>query len=348
MWRTPDRVGEPLYVIVPITNSQRFKARWKHALRAIQHFVDSGAVVYVVEAAFGEREHALDEFAPHKVFAHCPPIMDELAPNCRHDAVTRGQHRYIPLRTRTEIWLKENLINVGVSFLPPDWKYVAWLDADITFLRPNWVGECIHQLQHYDFLQMFSHAFDLDPDYTALPSNYRDGFMCAYVNGRPLPRRGYYYGQGQYDVWSGLAWACRRRAWDAVGGLIDFAIHGGGDWHMAFALVGKAMWGLRKDLHPAYIRRVLAWEKLCERHIRRNVGYMTGTVAHSWHGKKADRRYADRHALLSQLQFDPDTDLIYDSQNMLQLVDHGDERSIELRDNLRRHARERNEDSSDV
>ena len=29
----------------------------------------------------------------------------------------------------------------------------------------------------------------------------------------------------RYDVWhSGFAWACTREAWDALGGLIDFAI----------------------------------------------------------------------------------------------------------------------------
>lgn len=119
-------------------------------------------------------------------------------------------------------------------------------------------------------------------------------------------------------------------------------------WHMAFALVGKAKHGLRNDLHPNYRRRVLAWEGRCERHIRQNVGVMQGTVVHGWHGRKADRRYAERHHMLAQLRFDPDHDLQYDSQGLYQLVDHGDERSIHLRDVLRQHARARNEDSIDL
>src|ERR1043166_4450357 len=125
-WRQPDRVAEPLYAIVPIFNAWRWKSRWKHANRAIQHFMESGASVYVIEAAFGEREHAIDQVAPHKFLAEARPIADELPPNCRHDDEYRGMHRYIPLRTRTEAWLKESLINVAVGFLPRDWKYVCW------------------------------------------------------------------------------------------------------------------------------------------------------------------------------------------------------------------------------
>lgn len=346
-WRQPDRVAEPLYVIVTIFNAYRWKSRWKHAKRAIKHFVDSGAIVYVVEAAFGQREHAMEEFAAHKVLGDCPPIQDELAPNCRHDAPLRGQHRYIPLRTNTECWLKENLINVGVSFLPDDWKYVAWLDADLLFSRPNWVGETIHLLQHYPIIQMFSQAQDLGPDYSVIAE--RPSFMWAIQENLPLNvGYRYYYGYKGLGAWSGLAWACRRDAWDHLGGLPDFGIHGGMDYHMAFALIGRVDSSIRHNIHPHYRSLLKQWEALAEKHIRRNVGCMSGAVQHAWHGRKVNRKYSDRHELLAEAQFDPIADIKYDSQGIIRLIDDGSNRFIALRDGLRRYALKRNEDSTDA
>lgn len=346
-WTQPDRVAEPLYVIVPIFNASRWKARWKHAIRAIKHFVESGAVVYVVEAAFGQREHALLEVCPNLNIASCPPIEDELRPNCRHDASTRGLHRYIPLRTDTEAWVKENLINIGIRYLPQDWKYVAWLDADVLFSRPNWVGETIHLLQHYEVLQMFSQAQDLDSKYAVIAQ--RPSFMWAYQEKIPLNiDPGYYYPEGYkptaLGAWSGLAWAARRSALNKLSGLPDFCIHGGGDYHMAFALIGQVDKSIRKDCHESYKSRLYQWQKWAVEDLRCNVGCMTGTLQHFWHGAKVNRHYSDRHRLLAETQFDPNVDIKYDTFGIIHLVDDHTQRYIALRDGLREYARARNED----
>src|SRR4051794_21992658 len=91
MWATPDRVYEPLYAIVPLTNFWRIKNRWKHFLRAIKHFKNSGATVYVIEVALHERDYAVDDFMPNRVLSDAPAIESELAPNCRHDSPYRAQ-----------------------------------------------------------------------------------------------------------------------------------------------------------------------------------------------------------------------------------------------------------------
>src|SRR5438876_11157818 len=85
MWTTPDRVDEPLYAIVPLTNFLRAKSRWKNFLRTIHHFQESGATIIVIEAALGERDYALDQFMPNRVLADAPAIKDTLGPTCRHD-----------------------------------------------------------------------------------------------------------------------------------------------------------------------------------------------------------------------------------------------------------------------
>jgi hypothetical protein len=334
----PDAVREPLYAIVPYFNPWRWKSREKHTARALKHFADSGAIVVLVEIAFNRREFAFEDWELAGELSSCE-IPDQ-----------EYRHMYVPLRSRDELWLKENAINAGVARLPHDWKQVCWLDSDIHFLRPNWVGECIHKLQHYAFLQMFSHARDLGPNYEMLPENYPHangpGFVHAWQNGtlNRATNGGYYAGR----VWPGLAWACTREAWDAVGGLLDVAIWGGGDWHMAHALVEKIEGMMRNDLHHDYKKLVMQWYYRCHTHIRRNVGVMEGSILHHWHGKKTERGYNAKHALLANVGFDPLRHLKRDYQGLWQLHDDRSTAFVQLRDLMRRIAKERNEDSIDL
>lgn len=343
----PDAVREPLYCIVPYYNPWRWKSREKHTIRAIKHFADSGGVVVLIEAAFNRREFS---------FADCG--LDGSAAQCGVLGTDhRFKHRYIGLRTRDELWIKENLINLAVATLPYDWQQVCWLDSDVHFIRPNWVGECIHKLQHYDFLQMFSQAKDIGPNYEELPASYPhssgSGWVYAWRNDALFENTGndYYYGEPYAypaRVWPGLAWAARREAWDKVGGLLDIAIWGGGDWHIAHCLTETLEGMMRNDLHRNYKKIVMQWYHRCRTHIRKNVGMMEGTIFHYWHGRKTERGYNAKHALLARLGFDPLRHLKRDYQGVWQLNDDRSNTYVQLRDMLRRIAQERNEDSNDT
>lgn len=351
-----DRVLEPLYAIVPYFNPWRWKSRPKHTERALQHFHDSGCVIVLVEIAFNRREFVFADSGLDGMPAHCGIIGKE-----------GFRHKYIGLRTTDELWLKENAINLGVASLPHDWQQCCWLDSDVHFLRPNWVGECIQKLQHYSFLQMFSHARDLGPNYEMLDEDYPHAngisFVSAWLKGymnapgiagstppvTPQDSGDGYYGQaGERRVWPGLAWACTRKAWDDVGGLFDTAIWGGGDWHMAHALIEKTEGMMRQDLHRNYKKLVMQWYQRCRTHIRQNVGIMEGSITHHWHGKKTGRGYNTKHALLAKFGFDPPRHLKRDYQGLYQLHDDRSTAYVQIRDLMRVIARERNEDSIDV
>lgn len=374
MFVVKDAVREPLYAIVPYFNPFRWKSREKHTERAIKHFIDSGATVYLVEIAFNRRE-----------FVFADSGLDDASTNCGIlGSDSRFRHRYIGLRTHDELWLKENAINIGVSQLPHDWQQVCWLDSDVHFARPNWVGESIHKLQHggpsdIAFLQMFSHARDLGPNYELLAQEYPHadglGFVEAWQRGiikstlTPEIEQdldtlkgdiaklqtdfvklvddlsGYY---GPHRVFPGLAWACTRAAWEAVGGLIDFAIWGGADWHMSHCLIEKTEGMMRNDLHRNYKKLVNQWYQRCRTQVRRNVLVMEGTILHHWHGKKTGRGYNTKHGLLAQFGFDPPRHLKRDSQGLYRLHDDRSTSYVQLRDTLRRIAKERNEDSIDT
>ena len=194
-----------------------------------------------------------------------------------------GNPRHLQVRTWDEIWHKENMMNLGIQRLPSDWEYVAWIDADIQFQREDWIEETIHQLQHYMIVQMFQTAIDMAPDGCALATHY--GFCYSYHTNRP-------YTSKYYPNWHpGYCWAARREAIDYLGGLIDQAILGAGDRHMALALVGQGAASVEKRLHPNYHDMLSRWEEQANRYIRRDIGFVPGSIFHHWHGKKKDRRY---------------------------------------------------------
>ena len=368
-----DRVTEPLYAVVPHFNPWRWKSREKHTERALKHFHDSGATIILVDIAFGNREHTFADSGIHNMPTNCGILGSD----------SRFRHQYIQVRTKDELWLKENAINIGVSRLPHDWEYVCWLDSDVHFLRPNWVGGTIHKLQHGTnsdraFLQMFSQARDLGPNYELLDENYphaaglgfthawKEGFLRSTITpevsadikelGKDLSVLTSDFKQlvtdvsiyGDKRVWPGLAWACTRRAWDAVGGLLDCAIWGGGDWHMGHALIEKTEGMMRTDLHRNYKKLVNQWYQRCRTHIRQNVLVLDGTITHHWHGKKVGRGYNTKHSLLAQFGFDPLRHLTRDWQGLYQLHDDRSTSFVKIRDLMRVVAKERNEDSIDT
>jgi hypothetical protein len=361
-----DQVREPLYAIVPYFNPWRWKSRVKHTERALKHFNDSGAVIVLVEIAFNRREFVFESAGLNDMVASCG-IGGE------------HRHKYIGLRTRDELWLKENAINIGVQHLPYNWQQVCWLDSDVHFLRPNWVGETIHKLQHYAFVQMFSHARDLGPNYEMMPEDYPHanglGFVEAWTRGLlkttltpdiqadlksiggDITRLTDDFFELQLDlgaaylphrVFPGLAWACTRKAWEDVGGLFDAAIWGGGDWHMSHALIEKTEGMMRHDLHRNYKKLVNQWYQRCRTHIRRNVGVVEGSILHHWHGRKSERGYNVKHAMLADFGFDPPRHLKRDASGLYQLHDDRSTAFVQIRDMMRRVAKERNEDSIDV
>ncbi len=311
---------DKLYVVTMLSNPLRFRNRHQNYHVFERHVQSAGAVLYTAEVAFGDRHFEITE---------------------------RDNPHHLQLRSKHEIWLKENALNLLINRLPPEAKYIAWIDADIKFVRPDWVQETLHLLQHYKFIQMFSHAQDIGPDYEPLVTT------PAYVYGKLMNENDnndcYPYGGGGWKYrHPGFCWAARREALDEVGGLIDWTILGSGDWVMACALFGEVNRALNPGYSDHYKFLCNTWQDRAERHIRRNVGYMPGTVLHLWHGRKKDRMYDTRWRLLVDTKFDPLVDLKRDCQGLYQLEDTMTPRSLKLRDGLRMYSKARNEDNMTV
>lgn len=329
------------YVVTCISNTQRYKSRYHLYRQFAKHMQDSNVNLFTIELAYGNRPFEITE---------------------------KNYGTEIQVRTRQELWHKENLLNLAIQNLPKDWEYVAWIDADVTFMRPDWAHETVQKLQHYDFVQMFSDALDIGPHPGYQVVNHNLGFMYCYHNQlinktippllikdklnprrmSPIAKNAYTTYGGKVYYHSGFAWAARRTALIKCGGLLDASALGAADHHMCLGMLGLAKESLPTGVSKGYEDHVIRWQKNCLNHVRKNVGYVPGTIHHAWHGSKVNRKYHDRWKILVENNFDPYNDLIKDPQGLYQLVDHGDERSVKLRDQIRSYFNQRDEDSNSL
>ena len=304
-------MGQPtLHVITVIANPARWKSRIALYDTFERHMLASGVHLTAVECAYG----------------------DEL-----HDLVVRPGVEHVKVWAKTHVWTKENLINIGLSRLPRGWKYVAWIDADVSFRKPGWAAETIHALQHFDVIQPWEHCYDLGP------ADEHLGVHCSF--GRQWlkdPISTEQLGRGYTFAHPGYAWAATRQALEHLGGLIEHAICGAADHHMALALVGRARLSLPDLIHPNYVKPILAWQERASRHVCGNLGYLPFTIEHAWHGSKEARRYVDRWSILTRHGFDPEHDIKRNTAAVIELAGN----KPALKRDLWLYFRQRNEDAT--
>ena len=311
--------GAILDVVLAYNNPIRWISRHKLMLNCINYMLGfSNIRLTVVECAYGERPFEFDNI-----------------PNVN----------LVKVRAQTLLWLKENLINVGVQHLPPDWKYLAWIDGDVTFENTNWVQETIHALQQYQIIQPWSDAIDLGPENRLLATH--KSFCYQWYMGKPLVANSanfWTFNNGPYDYpHTGWAWACTRQFFDWVGGLIDIAVMGAGDHHMALALVGKVNRSVPTDKMPAsYMRHLNLWQSRALHHGNLNIGFVPGTLRHHFHGSKNHRKYIERWKMITDNRFDPDYDIKKNSFGVWELAGNKPQLSHELDV----YFRQRNEDGN--
>ena len=300
-FRTPD--NDPLYVILPYFNYCGFKKRYRLFCEFVIRNSHLPGVKLVVVEARGK--------------SSLPQL-----PAWKH----------IKVDVNSTIWIKENLINVGASKLPDDWKYLAWVDADIHFLNENWVSETKESLEFYDVVQLFQSAINLGPRGETIKVDKSFGYMYSQSSTQ-------YKTNDKYGFWHpGYAWACTRAAWNKMGGLIDWAILGSADRHMALAWIQKADLSRPGNIHQNYKNLVSDFEKECKGF---RIGNINGSIIHEWHGSLENRKYKERWQVLTQHNFDPLNDVGIDEKGILQLTRTGKR----LEDDIKSYFYERKEDS---
>lgn len=330
-----------LEVITMISNPEKYKRRY-HLYRSFEkHMHDSGVRLWTIEVQQGERPFQITD-----------------ANNPCH----------LQLRTKSIIWIKENALNImmqRVTRMVPDYKYFAWIDADILFSNSMWAENTVSLLQKYKILQLWSSCHDLDY-YGDTFATYRSFCWCyqqSVMNPDAIgikTENGHAFNMGINDwkhystqskpFWhSGYAWAMRRDTYEALGGpydggIFEVGILGSGDHHLALAFTHEAERSLPRAVSAPYFERLQEYQRRCERVVRKDIGYVPGSISHYFHGSKINRAYRTRWNILRDCGFDPRCDLTRDGNGLYVLVDNLTDRSIQLRDQIRAYFSGRDED----
>ena len=140
------------------------------------------AVAYSNPVRWASRRVLMNDFREHmRASANVVLHVGELAYGNRPYEVTGDDPNDVQLRTAHELWHKENILNLVVQRFPPDWHYGAVIDGDFNMTRRDWALEAIHQLQHYDLVQLFSSYSDLSSEHR--PFRVMPSFAFNYVKG---------------------------------------------------------------------------------------------------------------------------------------------------------------------
>lgn len=242
-------------------------------------------------------EHVEDLFIAELSYDDDEPELKE--PFVRH---YRGR------RADQLLWQKERLINSLIENLPPEYDSFAWVDADIIFLRNDWYKKTLEQLDDYKIVQMYSKSHWIDGDGSIVLSRQSCGYAACHNEKQYL----------QLNIsHPGYCWAARR---DIGFELYEENITGGGDTVMlsGFNKQENKLWWKFND---EWDRHIDKWIDKTHNIVGNSIGYVPCDIAHLYHGTRENRRYISRWVLLSNYNFDPETDLYIDN-DLLTFTDH--------------------------
>lgn len=310
-----------LHVITCISNPANFKSRYKLYKEFEKRMLKEANVrLWTVELAIGDQEHQVTD-------------------------ISNPYH--LQVRGKTELWHKENLLNLMARKVPKDGNHLIFCDADVAFMNPNWVEDTMTALEKYEVVQMFQHSVDLGPNHALVEHEKHVGIAYLHavhnveaVQWEYKPNMSPKPGASGHP---GYAWGWRRSAFDHVGGLYEHSVVGLADWNMAAGLMSDIRHSIVGGVCQDFTDLVLQWGEKAK-DLNKNVGYVPGTLAHYWHGPKARRGYLWRNSILSDHQVNPVTDLYYNKDGVLELCEPTNKRQHAIRDALHHYHRSRDED----
>jgi hypothetical protein len=228
-----------------------------------------------------------------------PYVVEVLLPS--QSPLLANAARTLTLRARDVLWHKERALNLLIERLPERYDKVVWVDGDVIFPDPDWLGRACQRLQRHTLVQLFDHAVLLD-------RAGQQAARCGGVADRVRRRIPQALRLGLRESHPGFGWAAQR-SFLAEHGLFDQSVVGGGDSLLVLAAYGAwDHWHARalpRDLREAWLR----WAMPVHTAVKGDVGAVPTTVFHLWHGDEAARQYVTRLELLRHSTFDPVADL---------------------------------------
>ena len=215
----------------------------------------------------------------------------------------------IQVRTQSNLWQKERLLNLAIKKLAPQFGKIAWIDSDILFENPNWAEEASAMLDHVGMVQLFDQAIRMPRGQISYSGEGTvwEGFAAVYHAYPNALLCGDFAVHGH----TGFAWAARTEILSSTP-LYDAAVAGGGDHVMAHAFCGD--WDSpcltrMMSAGSAWHEHASAWGRRIYPLVQGRVSHLPGAILHLWHGELGSRRHVERFEALRANGFDPQTDL---------------------------------------
>lgn len=247
------------------------------------------------------------------------PLVVETYSNTSLYRVNNLTNNIISIETKSIFWKKEQLLNIGIkNLLKQNYKYIAWVDADIIFRNKDWWKSVIIATEFYGVIQIFSHSYkeNVTTDAFANSSAYELCGVDKTLDLKNILQRKTEPGYGH----------CYHRSFLEKNLLYDLSIIGTGD---LLNLIGfyysenthdiimndRFFRGMSTEFKNSYIKWCNQNKKL-----KHGVGYANVEITTMYHGNKKDRRYVTRENILRDNNYNPYTDLnkrnqIYEIQN---------------------------------
>jgi hypothetical protein len=223
---------------------------------------------------------------------------------------------YLRIGGADVLWQKERLLNVMLQHLPPQCKYVAWVDGDVLFEDPYWPQQTIDSLANAPVVQLFSSLHYLEPETARQESGMRVESVAAAVHRGQSPSAALSNVTNRTGgaASPGMAWAARRELLQRHG-LFDSCIIGGGDTAMACAAYGVPEVAMELHYMNEHQRRHYGrWATRFHEDVGGCVTALKGEIQHLWHGELASRRAGKRHTDLRVHNFNPDADIAHSQE----------------------------------
>ena len=224
----------------------------------------------------------------------------------------------IKVKATDVMWQKERLLNIALSHLPTSCKKVAWIDCDILFNNSEWALEASKLLDIFPVVQLFDISLRLPKDQEIyrkgqeMPKGQRKiwkSFASIYQDNPNYIYQGY-----QQHGHTGFAWAARKELL-LKHNFYDADIVGRGDELMVHAMCG-AWYSIciakrlgRSKYHFNYF---IKWAEKIYEDVLGQVGCVSGSVLHLWHGNSENRLHPERTVQLHISNFDPENDITID------------------------------------
>lgn len=209
------------------------------------------------------------------------------------------------LNGNSVMWQKERLINFAIENI--NTEYFAWLDCDILFSDDNWANLAVEKLQSVDVVQLFKRVFYLPKGHNRYKNQHET--MLQGVIWQNKIHKNWLQRRKNKDLpfsSPGFAWAARKSAFP--NGLYDRNIIGSGDTFIVDCLLDS--WDIHGYASKFNRKMKVSMSRWKIMQPKLSYDYIPVDIYHLYHGSLKNRRYMDRHEMISKYDYDPSNDII--------------------------------------